>query len=199
MEETPQLARLYTSYSYKLKQVDLRFPMAVLSDLPPEILTIIFQDLPPSTFTSACLVSKQGDFHWVIFEDLVGAYQYFVNHALPTLGELRTLWRLDNTSFPNGRTNIKDGALPTLAGIASGTKVQDERGSRPTGPTLPSTTGRRGSATRTTTGSIAMSLARGTSIREKTTTTGCIERTFEFCVTLSLWMGTIPYFFALSR
>jgi rhamnogalacturonan endolyase len=61
----------------------------------------------------------------VIFEDLVGAYQYFVNHALPTLGEFRTLWRLDNTSFPNGRT-IKDGALPTLAEIASGTKVQDE-------------------------------------------------------------------------
>lgn len=49
-----------------------------------------------------------------------------MNHALPTLGEFRTLWRLDNTSFPNGRTNIKDDALPTLAEIASGTKVQDE-------------------------------------------------------------------------
>lgn len=59
MEEPPQLARLYTSYSYKPKQVELRFSMAVLSDLPPEILTIIFQDLPPSTFTSTCLVSKQ--------------------------------------------------------------------------------------------------------------------------------------------
>lgn len=48
-----------TPYSYELKQVDLRFPMAVLSDLPPEILTIIFQDLPPSELISTCLVSKQ--------------------------------------------------------------------------------------------------------------------------------------------
>jgi rhamnogalacturonan endolyase len=77
-------------------------------------------------FLDIQFTAKESDFHWVIFEDLVGAYQYFVNHALPTLGEFRTLWRLDNTSFPNGRTNIKDGALPTLAEIASGTKVQDE-------------------------------------------------------------------------
>jgi hypothetical protein len=33
--------------------------MAVLSDLPPEILTIIFHNLPPSDFVSTCLVSKQ--------------------------------------------------------------------------------------------------------------------------------------------
>jgi rhamnogalacturonan endolyase len=77
-------------------------------------------------FLDIKFTAKEGDFHWVIFEDLVGAYQYFVNHALPTLGEFRTLWRLDNTTFPNGRTNIKDGALPTLAEIQSGTKVQDE-------------------------------------------------------------------------
>ncbi|KAL2022426.1 hypothetical protein VTK56DRAFT_5255 [Thermocarpiscus australiensis] len=68
----------------------------------------------------------EGEFHWVIFDDLVGAYQYFVNHALPTLGEFRTLWRLDNGSFPNGHTNIKDGPLPALAEIVASTKVQDE-------------------------------------------------------------------------
>jgi hypothetical protein len=45
MEEPPQQARLYTSYSYKLKQVELRFPMEVLSDLPPEILTFLPQHL----------------------------------------------------------------------------------------------------------------------------------------------------------
>jgi hypothetical protein len=33
--------------------------MAVLSDLPPEILTIIFHYLPPLDFVSTCLVSKQ--------------------------------------------------------------------------------------------------------------------------------------------
>ncbi|KAF2680473.1 polysaccharide lyase family 4 protein [Lentithecium fluviatile CBS 122367] len=70
--------------------------------------------------------AKEGDFHWVIRDDLVGAYQYFVNHALPTLGEFRTLWRLDNISFPNGHTNVKDGVLPPLSEYAAATNVQDE-------------------------------------------------------------------------
>ncbi|KAL5402395.1 hypothetical protein PMIN03_010711 [Paraphaeosphaeria minitans] len=70
--------------------------------------------------------AKEGDFHWIIHDNLAGAYQYFVNHALPTLGEFRTLWRLDNVSFPNGHTNIKDGELPLLSEYATATKVQDE-------------------------------------------------------------------------
>jgi rhamnogalacturonan endolyase len=70
--------------------------------------------------------ANEGDFHWVIYHDLAGAYQYFVNHALPTLGEFRTLWRLDNASFPNGHTNAKDGALPPLSEYAAATNVQDE-------------------------------------------------------------------------
>ncbi|KAH6715751.1 polysaccharide lyase family 4, domain III-domain-containing protein [Leptodontidium sp. MPI-SDFR-AT-0119] len=67
-----------------------------------------------------------GDFHWVIYPDLAGAYQYFVNKALPTLGEFRTLFRLDNTTFVNGKTAVKEGPLPTLAEIATATNVQDE-------------------------------------------------------------------------
>ncbi|KAL3468837.1 polysaccharide lyase family 4, domain III-domain-containing protein [Aspergillus californicus] len=79
--------------------------------------------------------ATEGEMHWVIFDDLVGAYQYFVNRALPTLGEFRTLWRLDNTTFPNGRTNIKDGALPPLSEIvaSTSTKVQDETWQLPDG------------------------------------------------------------------
>ena len=42
------------------------------------------------------------------------------------LGEFRTLFRLDNTTFTSGKTNIKDGLLPTLAEIQNATKVQDE-------------------------------------------------------------------------
>ncbi|KAF2227768.1 polysaccharide lyase family 4, domain III-domain-containing protein [Elsinoe ampelina] len=57
----------------------------------------------------------EGEMHWVIWNDLPGAYQYFVNRALPNLGEFRTLWRLDNETFPRGRTDIKDGILPALA------------------------------------------------------------------------------------
>lgn len=70
--------------------------------------------------------ATEGDFHWVIYDDLPGAYQYFVNHALPTLGELRTLWRLDNTSFPRGHNNVKDGVVPGLEEYLSATNVQDE-------------------------------------------------------------------------
>jgi rhamnogalacturonan endolyase len=70
--------------------------------------------------------AKEGDFHWVIQDGLAGAHQYFVNHALPTLGEFRTLWRLDNTSFPRGHNNVKDGVLPALAEYLNATNVQDE-------------------------------------------------------------------------
>lgn len=42
------------------------------------------------------------------------------------LGEFRTLWRLDNSTFLNGKTDIKDGLLPTFAEIQNATKIQDE-------------------------------------------------------------------------
>ena len=80
--------------------------------------------------------AKEGDFHWVIHDDLAGAYQYFVNHALPTLGEFRTLWRLGNDSFTHGHNNVKDGELPPLSEYAAATKVQDETWQRADGTFL---------------------------------------------------------------
>ncbi|KFY13776.1 hypothetical protein V491_06285 [Pseudogymnoascus sp. VKM F-3775] len=77
-------------------------------------------------FLDISFEASEGELHWVIEPELAGAYQYFVNRALPVLGEFRTLWRLDNTTFFNGHTSIKDGALPTSADIAAATKVQDE-------------------------------------------------------------------------
>lgn len=77
--------------------------------------------------------AAEGDMHWVIFNDLAGAYQYFVNRALPVLGEFRTLWRLDNETFPNGRTNIKDEPLPDLSEYGQAVKVQDETWQRADG------------------------------------------------------------------
>ncbi|KAF4554611.1 putative polysaccharide lyase family 4 protein 2 [Elsinoe fawcettii] len=68
----------------------------------------------------------EGEMHWVIWNDLPGAYQYFINHALPNLGEFRTLWRLDNETFSRGRTDLKDGVLPPLAEYRAATNVQDE-------------------------------------------------------------------------
>lgn len=71
--------------------------------------------------------------HWVIFSGLAGSYQYFVNAALPALGEFRTLFRLDNTTFTNGHTDIKDEALPLFSEYIAANKVQDETWLNPDG------------------------------------------------------------------
>ncbi|KAF2846106.1 polysaccharide lyase family 4 protein [Plenodomus tracheiphilus IPT5] len=99
--------------SYNGAASDLSWTSAAIADSGSDWINVKF-------------TAKEGDFHWVIYDDLPGAYQYFVNHALPTLGEFRTLWRLDNASFPRGYNNVKDGVLPALDEYLSATNVQDE-------------------------------------------------------------------------
>ncbi|KAF2822834.1 rhamnogalacturonate lyase precursor [Ophiobolus disseminans] len=99
--------------SYNGAASDLNWTSAAIVDSDTDWINIKF-------------TAREGDFHWVIYDDLPGAYQYFVNHNLPTLGEFRTLWRLDNASFPRGRTTIKDGVLPALEEYLGATNVQDE-------------------------------------------------------------------------
>ncbi|KAK7186884.1 rhamnogalacturonate lyase [Paraphaeosphaeria sporulosa] len=70
--------------------------------------------------------STYGELHWVIYPDLAGAYQYFVNKALPDISIFRTLWRLDPARFTKGYTTTKDGPLPDFSLYANATKVQDE-------------------------------------------------------------------------
>ncbi|KAF2138951.1 polysaccharide lyase family 4 protein [Aplosporella prunicola CBS 121167] len=99
--------------SYNGAQSDLNWTSADIYQRTAEYIDVRFN-------------ATEGEMHWVIYADLAGAYQYFVNRALPVLGEFRTLWRLDNTTFPNARTNEKDGPLPDLTLYANATKVQDE-------------------------------------------------------------------------
>ncbi|ORY65174.1 polysaccharide lyase family 4, domain III-domain-containing protein [Pseudomassariella vexata] len=77
-------------------------------------------------FIDVSFFAELGDFHWVIFDDLPGAYQYFVNRALPDISILRSLWRLAPEIFLNGRTHLKNEALPDFALYANATNVQDE-------------------------------------------------------------------------
>lgn len=77
-------------------------------------------------FIDVSFVSEQGDLHWVIYDDLAGAYQYFVNRDLGDISILRSLFRLDPDLFPNGRTYLKDEPLPSFELILNSTKVQDE-------------------------------------------------------------------------
>ncbi|USP75083.1 polysaccharide lyase family 4 protein [Curvularia clavata] len=109
--------------SYNGAASDLNWTSAAIVDSGPDWLNI--------RFTAA-----EGDFHWVLHDTLPGAYQYFVNRALPTLGEFRTLWRLSNTSFPNAHTNVKDGALPQFSEYLNATNVQDETWQKPDGTFL---------------------------------------------------------------
>ncbi|KAH8661883.1 polysaccharide lyase family 4 protein [Xylariales sp. PMI_506] len=84
-------------------------------------------------YIDVSFTANEGDMHWVIFSGLAGAYQYFVNHALPELGEFRTLWRLDNTTFLKGKTNLRDELLPPLSEYLPQNKVQDETWLKPDG------------------------------------------------------------------
>ena len=83
--------------------------------------------------TDIIFSSQVGDFHWVLTPTLSGAYQYFVNRALPALGELRTLWRLDNKTFTHSWTYERHQELPLLRDIRAATKVQDETWVKPDG------------------------------------------------------------------
>jgi rhamnogalacturonan endolyase len=79
-----------------------------------------------SDYIDISFSSTYGDLHWVIYPNLAGAYQYFVNKALPDISIFRTLWRLDPARFTNGYTTTKDAPLPDFSLYANATKVQDE-------------------------------------------------------------------------
>jgi hypothetical protein len=91
----------------------------------------IYKETPE--YLDVCFSANEVDVHWVIFPNLAGAYQYIVNKKIPVLGVLRTLFRLSNTLFTHGRTNIKDAPLPPLAEFTSAEKVQDETWKRKDG------------------------------------------------------------------
>jgi rhamnogalacturonan endolyase len=95
--------------------------------------TASFEGRANVPFIDVAFVSTEGDMHWVIFTGQRGAYQYFVNRALPVLGEFRSLWRLDNTTFTRGRTASRDSTLPPLADFVEANRVQDETWRRPVG------------------------------------------------------------------
>ncbi|TID25989.1 Rhamnogalacturonate lyase [Venturia nashicola] len=102
----------------------------------------------PALFTSASIVSQDDnyvdisfasakfDLHWVIFDDLQGAYQYVVNKNSPWTSIIRNVWRFDPDLFLNARTHIKDDVLPPFALYDDATEVQDETFQLPNGTTI---------------------------------------------------------------
>lgn len=125
----------YVSYSKQSARLEIEGRRSSRSDGAQSDLNLtnarIFRQ--DNHYTDIVFTAKEGDFHWVLTPDLAGAYQYFVNRALPTLGEFRTLWRLDNSSFTQGKTRERDEALPALADILAANKTQDETWQRADG------------------------------------------------------------------
>ena len=70
--------------------------------------------------------AARGDLHLVVFDDLAGAYNYFVNRNLYDSALIRTLWRLDPKLFLNGRTYLKDEPLPKIEDILASPEIQDQ-------------------------------------------------------------------------
>ncbi|KAJ4983097.1 rhamnogalacturonate lyase [Stagonosporopsis vannaccii] len=79
-----------------------------------------------SDYIDVAFSSSLGDLHWVIYADLAGAYQYFVNKALPDLSIFRTLWRLNPDLFTHGYNTNKNDKLPEFALYANAPEIQDE-------------------------------------------------------------------------
>ncbi|PSN69554.1 hypothetical protein BS50DRAFT_547165 [Corynespora cassiicola Philippines] len=79
-----------------------------------------------SNYIDISFTATYGDLHWVIFPELAGAYQYFVNRALPDLSIFRTLWRLDPDRFTHGYTTTKNDELPDWSLYTNATEIQDE-------------------------------------------------------------------------
>ncbi|KAH7068815.1 polysaccharide lyase family 4, domain III-domain-containing protein [Paraphoma chrysanthemicola] len=79
-----------------------------------------------SSYIDVAFSSSLGDLHWVIYPNLAGAYQYFVNKALPDISIFRTLWRLDPDRFTHGYNTNKNEKLPDFSLYANAPEIQDE-------------------------------------------------------------------------
>jgi rhamnogalacturonan endolyase len=71
-------------------------------------------------------VSPWGELHYVTRSGVSGLYSYFVATGIGTVGEWRTLYRVDGSIFRNGFNAERTGTFPTLAQIQGATKLQDE-------------------------------------------------------------------------
>ncbi|KAF2800762.1 polysaccharide lyase family 4 protein [Melanomma pulvis-pyrius CBS 109.77] len=94
-------------------ELNLKFTSASIVSNTPSYIDISFS-------------SSLGDLHWVIYPNLAGAYQYFVNKALPDISIFRTLWRLDPDRFTHGYNTNKNEKLPDFSLYANAPEIQDE-------------------------------------------------------------------------
>jgi rhamnogalacturonan endolyase len=70
-------------------------------------------------------ISTWGELHYVVREHISGLYSYFVATGIGTVGEYRTLYRVDSSIFTTGYNGVSTITFPTLSQIQQSTTLQD--------------------------------------------------------------------------
>ena len=79
-----------------------------------------------STMADIAYRSPGGDLHYVVRSGVSGLYSYFVAANIGTVGEFRTLYRVDGSIFRNGYNAVRSGPFPTLSQIQQSQVIQNE-------------------------------------------------------------------------
>jgi rhamnogalacturonan endolyase len=89
----------------------------------PTALTVVTNT---STMADIAYSSSWGDLHYVVRGGVSGLYSYFVASGIGTVGEFRTLYRVNGSIFRTGYTSVNSAvAFPTLSQIQAATVLQD--------------------------------------------------------------------------
>jgi rhamnogalacturonan endolyase len=78
-----------------------------------------------STMADIAYISSWGELHYVVRSGVSGLYSYFVATGIGTVGEFRTLYRVNGSIFRNGYNSVRSIAFPTLSQINSAKVLQD--------------------------------------------------------------------------
>ncbi|WP_176728966.1 polysaccharide lyase family protein [Thermogemmatispora onikobensis] len=89
----------------------------------PTQLTVVTNT---SSLVDIAYISSWGELHYVVRSGVSGLYSYFLATGIGTVGEFRTLYRVDGSIFRTGYNGAETAiAFPTLSQIQSATVLQD--------------------------------------------------------------------------
>lgn len=89
----------------------------------PTKLTVVTNT---SSMVDIAYTSSWGDLHYVVRSGVSGLYSYFLASGIGTVGEFRTLYRVNGSIFRTGYTGVQSAiAFPTLSQLQAATVLQD--------------------------------------------------------------------------
>ncbi|HLI71215.1 MAG TPA: polysaccharide lyase family protein [Ktedonobacteraceae bacterium] len=79
-----------------------------------------------SSMVDIAYISSWGALHYVVMSGVSGLYSYFIASGIGTVGEYRTLYRVDGNIFRTGYNGVESAIpFPTLSQIQAATVLQD--------------------------------------------------------------------------